>query len=97
MLRVTVELLPAGGEPAKVLHTVTITNDETGSMTVGNYTLELDGKETARLERYPRKLGALRLAQRALIEFSSRKFREALKLSRLTDEGPPRSPETAPR
>lgn len=97
MLRVTVELLPAGGEPAKVLHTVTITNDETGSMAVGNYALELDGKETARLERYPRKLGALRLAQRALIEFSSRKFREALKLSRLTDERPPRSPETAPR
>lgn len=98
MLRVRIELLPAGSGPAKTLHTIDITNDETGSMLLGNYRLELDGKESGRLERFPRKLGALRLAQRALIEFSSRKFREMLIRSRLADEGaPPASSEAPPR
>lgn len=76
MLRVKIELHPAGEEPVQLLHSIDIVNDETGSFLSGNYEVTLDGKEQVKIMRYPRKLGALRLAQKALIELTAARFRE---------------------
>ncbi len=79
MLRVTIEMLPRGSEEdAYVLGRVFITNDGTGSLTVGNYDVELTkeppiAKRTGtwrkgRVEGFLRKLlGPYDLLYRALI------------------------------
>lgn len=47
MLRVTIELIPHGIGPAKVLATADIINDGTGTVSFGNYTADLFVHQTA--------------------------------------------------
>lgn len=66
MLRVTIELVPSWGGPPKVLETMTVANDGTGSIESGNYNVHLDATHR-RVEGFPRlRLGALELVYQAL-------------------------------
>lgn len=77
MLRVVVELWPAWGGCPQVLHEVRISNDGTGEGGTGNYDVAVRSelavlqraaphRREARVEGFPRELGALELARRCL-------------------------------
>lgn len=71
MLRVTTEIVPYGKEEWKEeIFTVEIINDATGDRNTGNYDIRYykQGEEygKARIESYPRELGAGKLVYEAL-------------------------------
>jgi hypothetical protein len=84
MIRVTIEKLPFGDESNKeTLHTITITNDGTGSSRVSNYHVRLQSKakedKTAYVRGHYRRDGALKLLHMALEAESGKAIGEVRK------------------